>query len=216
LIQLSSAKRVGLILLLCGLPLCVLAGGCQLVGVLVAKAQGDPPTPALYVPLKVPTLVLAEHSPASGVDDVSSQDIGRRTADFWEDSKLSPLIDLSKLEELRLKQPDAYDSMSTVAIGRALGAKQVLYIDVRDNHDETAGGSDTIRATASARVRMIDVATGQTLWPTAAAEGYFLDAKTAYQARGEGVSESTQLEQVRAMLADEITKLFYSHVPERG
>lgn len=201
-------------LLFCTSLLCAVLGGCQILGLIAAKAEGSSPVPAAYVPRKVPTLVLAEHSPTSGVDDVSSEDIGRRTADFWNDHKLSPLIDLEKLEQLRLDRPDDYYKMSTVAIGRALGAAQVLYIDVRDSHDESAGGSDTIRAKASARVRLIDVATGRTLWPPDAAAGYAVDAETAYGARGEGISESTQMEQVRAMIADSIVKLFYDHQPD--
>jgi hypothetical protein len=189
-------------------------GGCQILGAIAAKAEGAQTTPAAFVPKKVPTLVLSEHSPSSGVDDVSSEDIGRRTADFWNDHKVSPLIDLSKLEELRLSRPADYYKMSTVAIGRALGAEQVLYIDVRDSHDESAGGTDTIRAKASVRVRLVEVATGQTLWPPDAAEGYAVDAETDYGARGDGVSESGQMEQVRALIADKIAKLFYPHVSD--
>jgi hypothetical protein len=200
---------------LCGLSLCLVLAGCQLVGALLGKAEGSPPVVALYVPKMVPTLILAEHGTGAGVDDVSSEDIGRRTADFWSDQKkLPPLIDLSRLEELRIRNPATYYKMSTAAIGRALGAKQVLYIDVRDSHDEYAGGSDTMRAKASVRVRMVDVETGNTLWPPDAAEGYSLDAETQYQSRGEGVSESSQLEQVRGMIADKVVKLFYTHQPD--
>jgi hypothetical protein len=202
------------LLLACTLPILLLLGGCQVVGAIVAKTQGPEKILAMYVPKKVPTLILSEHAAGAAVDDVSSQDIGRRVADTWADQKLSPLIDLSKLEEFHLRRLDTYDKMSMVAIGKALGAQQVLYIDVRDNHDESAGGSDTIRARASVRVRMIDVATGQTLWPPDAAEGFALDAETQFQSRGEGVSESTQFEQVRAMIADKIVKLFYTHLPD--
>jgi hypothetical protein len=189
-------------------------GGCQLVGALAAKANGPEKVKALYVPPKVMTLILSEHASGAGVDDVSSEDIGRRVAEFWGDLKLSPLVDLSKLEELHLQRPEEYDKMSVAAIGRALGAENVLYIDVRDSHDESAGGSDTIRATAAARVKMVDVATGRTLWPLDAAAGYAVDAQTQYQARGEGVSESTQMQEVRGAIANKIIKLFYDHVSE--
>ena len=189
-------------------------GGCQLVGALVAKSQGPEKVKAAYVPPKVMTLILSEHPAGAGVDDVSSEDIGRRVAEFWGDLKLSPLVDLSKLEELHLQRPEEYDKMSVAAIGRAMGAENVLYIDVRDSHDESAGGSDTIRATATARVKMVDVATGRTLWPLDAAEGYTVDAQTQYQARGEGVSESTQMQEVRGAIANKIIKLFYDHVSE--
>jgi hypothetical protein len=193
---------------------CALLTGCQLIGALAAKGMGSPAVPAKYVPKNVPTLILSEHSPASGVDDVSSEDIGRRTALLWEVHKLAPLIDLSKLEELQLRRPADYATMSTAAIGLALGAKQVLYIDVRDSRVESAGGTDTIRAKAAVRVRMVDVATGATLWPTDAAEGYALDSETDYAARGEGVSDSSQFEAVRSIIADKIVKLFYKHQPD--
>ena len=193
---------------------CTLLAGCQLIGALVAKTTGPAALPAAYVPKAVPTLVLSEHRPTAAVDDVSSEDIGRRTAFIWDEHKLAPLIDLSKLEEFHLRQPAEYDSMSTAALGKAVGAQQVLYIDVRDSHVESAGGSDTIRAKASVRVKMVDVATGNTLWPPDAADGYALDAETDYAARGEGVSESSQLEAVRSIISDKITKLFYKHQPD--
>ena len=210
----SIKSWLSALLLLCTVAWCALAGGCQILGAIAAKAQGGQPVEAEFVPKKVPTLVLSEHPPDSAVDDVSAEDIGRRTADFWNDHKISPLIDLAKLEELRVTRASDYYKMSTVAIGKALGADQVLYIDVRDSHDENAGGSETIKAVASAKVRLIDVASGQTLWPPDAAQGYAIDAETAYGARGDGISESTQMEQVRAMLADKIAKLFYKHLPD--
>jgi hypothetical protein len=199
---------------LCTAVLCACLSGCQLVGAIAEKAQGPEKIAALYVPRKVPTLILSEHDAAANVDDLSAEDIGRRVADFWVPLKLAPMVELSKLDELRQEHPAAFYGMSTVSIGKALGAEQVLYIDVRDCHDESAGGSDTIRATASARVKMVDVATGQTLWPPDAANGYAVDADTQFQARGEGVSESTQMEQVRQMLANKIIKLFYEHVAD--
>jgi hypothetical protein len=191
-----------------------LLGGCQLIGALAAKGMGPAATPAQYTPKKVTTLILSEHAPASGVDDVSSEDIGRRLAALWEEHKLSPLVDLSKLEEFHLRHPDEYARMSIADLGKALGAEQVLYIDVRDARVESAGGSDTIRAKATVRVRMIDVATGQTLWPQDAADGEALDSTTDYAARGDGVSESSQMEAVRSIIADKIAKLFYKHQPD--
>ena len=210
----TPARIASMLLVALTLLACATLSGCQVLGALAAKGMGPTATPAQYVPRTIPTLILAEHSAASGVDDVSSQDIGRRTAELWELHKLAPLIDLSRLEELKMRHASDYSSMSVVAIGRALGAQQVLYIDVRDNHDESAGGSDTIRATAAARVRMVDVATGQTLWPADAADGYPVDAETEFQARGEGVSESSQMEEVRGTLANKIIKLFYEHLPD--
>ena len=215
----SPTKSIAPLLLggflrLCTVILCAQLGGCQLVGAIVAKTQGPEKVAALYTPKKVPTLILSEHNPAANVDDLSAEDIGRRVADFWAPLKLAPMVDLAKLDQLRQEHPAAYYQMSTVAIGKALGAEQVLYIDVRDCHDESAGGSDTIRATAAARVKMVDVATGQTLWPPDAAEGYALDADTQFHARGEGVSESTQMQEVRQMLANKIIKVFYEHLPD--
>jgi hypothetical protein len=197
-------------------PIVLLSGGCQMIGAAYAKTMGPPKTPAAYTPPSVPTLILSEHAPAAAVDDISSEDIGRRVAAIWEAHHLSPLIDLSKLEELRLTRGDEYSTMSTVAIGKALGAKQVVYIDVRDGRVETAGTNDTIRAVTSVRVRVVDVASGQTLWPQQATEGYALDAQTPYAIRGQGVSESSQLELARILIAEQIGLLFYTHPSEPG
>ena len=192
--------------------------GCQALGAIVAKSVGTPAIPAQFVPAKVPTLVFCEHRPRANVDDVATEDMGRRVSAIWGREQISPVIDVSKLDELR-SSPSTnttsadITSMSIDAVGRKLGATQVLYIDMLNDQIETPPASDLIRGKISVRVRIVDVKTAVTLWPRDAVEGYPMDEQSDWTARGEGVNDSTIEEGTRNAVAESIVRLFYKYKP---
>ena len=202
--MLAFSKNTILLLLL--LAVCA---SCQALGAIAGKAAGPQAIPAKYVPRKVDTLVLAEHQVRANVDDSATEDMSRRVSLVWEREKIAPIVDPSKLDRLRSTSRPAFDSMSIVAIGKQLNAAQVLYLDVLDDQIEAPPASDLIRGKMSARVRVIDVATGTTLWPTDASDGYPIDCQSDWVSRGDGTNDSTVEESVRNETAELISRLFY-------
>ena len=57
-------------------------------------------------------------------------------------------------------------------IGRQLGAKQVLYVTLDSIGVQSTGGSEMMRGMGSARVKVINCATGQTQWPEESTGGF--------------------------------------------
>ncbi|MBV8779760.1 MAG: hypothetical protein JO353_00050, partial [Phycisphaerae bacterium] len=105
-----------------------LCAGCQALGAVAGKVAGTPPVPAKYVPNKVPTLVLADRTARANVDDAATEDMGRRVANIWQRQKIAPLIEPANLAALRSSMGRQFDQLSIDAIGKKLGADQVLYI----------------------------------------------------------------------------------------
>ena len=195
------------------LLLLVLCTSCQAVGAIAGKAIGTPPIPAKFVPKKVDTLVLAEHRVRANVDDSATEDMSRRVSLVWEREKITPIVDPIGLEQLRATSQPTFDAMSIDAIGKRLHASQILYLDILDDQIEAPPASDLIRGKMSVRVRIIDVATGATLWPTDASDGYPIDSQSDWVSRGDGTNDSTVEESVRNQTAELIARLFYKFTP---
>jgi hypothetical protein len=130
------------------------------------------------------------------------------------DNKVAPVIPAEKLQELRDSKLSKFNSMSVSAIGTAVGAAQVLYIEFdRDSVLPLAGG-ESMQGEIDVRVKVIDVASGHTLWPTDVSAGYPLSATSTL---GSASSKGTVQEVRKRMylsLADQIARLFYKWQPE--
>ncbi len=194
------------------LGLLLAAGGCAQVAGVVANSQGPQDVQAEYVPKKVATLVLAEADPRGTADDLSARDIGRRVEAEWTVHKLSLLVDSNAVESLRTKMGAQYHHMSISDVGRALGAKQVLYISVNSASAEPT--ADVLRGNVVVHAKIVEVSSGDSLWPSSTTVGEQVDAQSEYVNKGDGIDESTVLNETRLVLATDLVKKFYKWNPE--
>jgi hypothetical protein len=160
-------------------------------------------------PAKRPLLVLAENytNPSQAMFD--AEHLARAVSRELDKNNVAPTIDPVRAIDLRSAQPATYREMSIAEIGRSLGAQQVLYIDVRVSGIVMAEASDIMKATMLTRVRMIDTATGETLWPTDAHEGYQLVHETPLQRQSRQVTEDSLRLQAARGMGQRIARLFY-------
>ncbi len=124
-----SIRRSASIVLCSAFPLCLLSG-CEIPGVLLHKAFGEVPVPAEYVPNKVATLVLVENYRSPDETVLDGDQIAHQIDDELKKEAELPLIDPDKLAPMREEDPTKFRSMSCQAVGRAVGAKQVIYVDL--------------------------------------------------------------------------------------
>jgi hypothetical protein len=192
----------------------ILAGGCAAAGVAAYKVMGPADVPAKYVPAKEPMLVLVENysRPSSAFTD--SELLSRFLVSNLKTNNVAPIIDLNTLREFQASHASELHDLSVAALGRQLGAKQVLYIDVTKNDIEPLLGGETLRGEAAVRVKIVDVATGETRWPLEMSEGYPLSFSTSLGSATRGESEIALKQRMYANLGDRIAKLFYKWKPE--
>jgi len=187
------------------------AAGCAAAGALSHKFVGPPPVPAMYKPAKEPMLVLVENyrNPSAAV--VDGQHLSHLVAEQLRRHNVVPVVDPGKLETVRADP--GYAKMSIPRIGRAAGAKQVLYVNVRKIAVESTVGGETINGVADLTVRVVDCATGNNRWPIDAA-GHPISVATPWMGRGEGANESELREQMNRSGAVAIGKLFRKYSVE--
>lgn len=184
--------------------------GCNVIGALAYKASGSPTIKAQFpLPPDSKTLVLVEnfHNPAAL--RLESDAVARHLAEELKMHAAGPVVEPIDAEALRRERGEAYRKMPVDAIGRALGAGQVVYVDLDEFEITQALASEMLGGRAEARVRVVDEA-GQVLWPTDSAAGYTIQVKVDPQRAGHGIDEFAARRELHARLADRIAKLFYN------
>lgn len=196
------------------LALLGLMGGCAVLGAAVDKTNGPAMIAAKYVPPKEPTLVLVENYRLAAGGDVDCDRLGRYISQDLTENKVVPLVDFGILTQLRDKDPDAYRKMTIADIGKAVGAKQVIYVSVNDYGADTPLGSDNVKLRAAAKVKVVDSQTGESRWPQDLADGESLSAETDYKERGTDANDLAVRDDLNKSLADKISKLFHDWQPD--
>jgi hypothetical protein len=187
---------------------------CNVAGAVAYKVIGER-VKAQYVP--VPTdsmLVIAESFRTNASVAVDTDQLARLVTDEIDRHKIAPTIDPVKVMDLRSRNPSAFRKMTISEIGRQMGAKQVLYINVLDSGIETAGVEVIMRGSASAKIKIVDVETTQARWPQAVAEGHPVSVNTSAEKVEDGVNESTIRLQMQQKLALQIGRLFRNYVTD--
>lgn len=153
--------------------------GCNVAGVALYKVVGPPDVPANYVPLQEPMLVLVESYNRPGLS-YDAEQLSRYVVDQLTHWKVAPTIDLMELYKLRDSDPAKFKKMTIPEIGRAVGAKQVLYIDLIESGIDQSSGTEVFRGSMTAKIRIVDCETSHSRWPLDAAEGYPITHETEF------------------------------------
>lgn len=195
--------------------LCLLLSlnGCNIFGAFFAKVAGPTPVEAKYKPSKKkPLVVLVENYRNPSSVRLDAERLSRHITDEISRHHIAPVIDPGEVDDLRAKP--AFRTMSQSAVGRAVGAGQVLYVNVVSFDVEEALGSGMIKGRAELTVKLVDTATSRTLWPSDTTVGHPMSIETAYQRTGEHANEMTLREQMCRQFADQIGKLFRKYTPD--
>ena len=194
------------------------ASGCAILGVAAHKLHGPAHVPAKYVPKQEPMLVLVEDYKHQSSTLAHGDALAQFVMKDLEQHRVAPLVPLEKLHALRDARREDFPKMSIAAIGRETGASQVLYVQLkRSDVARLAGGDETLTGQASATVKLVDVASGETLWPSdvSAEAGYPVATATGLGAPRAGAGEVADVRQrLYFQLAQQIGRLFYKWQPE--
>ena len=211
---LASPRRAPRRIVRCLVSIAALASlaGCTPMGMLTHKLVGPPPRPAQYLPAKERMLVLVENYRNPSAAMLDAERLARRLSDELAQYNIAPLVAPDRLEAVR-GQPD-YAKMTIPAVGRAAGAKQVLYVNVRQYTVEGTVAGEMTKGKADMTVRVVDAKTGANRWPTDSSAGHAVTIQTPWLRREEGVNESTLRDQMSRQAATYIVKLFRKHSAE--
>jgi hypothetical protein len=207
----AAAHVLTSILFFAGVP------GCVIVGALTNKIIPEAPVPARYVPAKdKPMLVLVENYRNPGAAGLDAQRVALHVAEALRRYRVAPVVDPDAAESLRSR--DDYHAMKVQDVGRAAGAQQVLYVNLQQFALDNTVGGEMVKGRAELRVRVVDVATGNTLWPRDTPEGAAVTAESPWSRTAGGAAQGTPepalRDEVARSAADQIVKLFRKWRPE--
>jgi hypothetical protein len=215
-----SVARAAALRLACRLSLLavlpLLAGGCNLLGigsVMAYKMGAVPKNPAQYTPQRTPMLVLVQNDEHQSEAQVQADGLSRLLADQIQKHDVAPVINPDDLQTLKDQHPTDFSTMSARAIAQALNAQQVLLIELHTADVTSLTGGDGYVGSSSASVKLIDAATGNTLWPTDEG-GYGLSSRTQIDSPQGARDPQDVRRRLNADLADKIAKLFYAWAPD--
>jgi len=195
--------------------LAVCTSGCNVFGALAYKMNGPDAVKAEYVPPHEPILVLAEsYGQANDLQPYADQ-LAVLVRKDLKAHDVGPIVDDTKLLELRSDKSREFDKMKIPDVGRAVGAKQVVYIDLRECSFESNPGSDMFQGSIDARVRVVDVSTGITRWPDVGG-GKPFHAKTDYVRQDARDTPLAVRNMMLEDLAGAISRKFYDTKPDSG
>ena len=196
--------------ILASILLLLLVAGCNYMGAFGAKILPPPPIPAAYVPTTEPMVVIAENYRNPSGSAMDGEQVARYVHDDLLTHHVAEMIDPIKVIDLKSKQPTDFRSLSISQIGKLVGAKQVLYINVVECTLVGAMGTDAVKGQCSARVKIVDVETGFARWPIDEAAGYLINVKTAYSTTLNASDEAALRLTLQQQAAGEISRLFYA------
>ena len=176
-------------------------------------AIGEPPVPAQFEPPKEPTLILVENYRSPDSMQLDGDQIAHQIGEELKKEAKLDLVDSEKLQELREDDVEAYRKMKITDVGKAANAKTVIYVDLLESEVSQDPSQGAVHAVATARIKVVDVKTGNTLWPSDASHGKELSQTVEYD-QLDGQRAVAMHTEMLTKLSSKIAKLFYTWKPE--
>lgn len=200
--------------LLCVGVLACSASGCVALGAIASKVAPPPIIDAEYKPAKKPTLVFVESYQNPDLYEVESDRLARDISSELTEHKPFPVVPPQKLIELKANKGSDFSKMDLPSVARAVGADQVIYVNLLKFTADPPTGSETVQGESHATVKFVDAHTGKTLFPRDSSVGRDLSYKTPALSE-EGTTRDAVQQQLYKHLSDDVSHLFYDWLDEQ-
>ena len=198
------------ILALVALPAALLPCGCNIIGY-AANAMPQK-VKATHTPPMTPMLVLVENRQNPGIVVSDADQLAALIMEDLQLYKVAPLIGLEKLYAARDSQKD-FDKMTITQIGKAVGADQVLYVDLRRiNVYEDHDSGIPMHSRLDAAVRLVDVKTSATTFPAMGQPDWPIALETPITAAVNRTNADAVRESLLRSTAISIGRLFHDYL----
>ena len=206
--RLSRLRSVGAFLLLASCT------GCPAVGVIADKIAGPRPIEAMYEPGKTTQLlVIAENYRIPTQNPTDSDRLARLVSDQLAAKEVALIVSQEKLALVRDARPGAFNRMSVVDVGKAVGAQQVLYIDVSGIGVGAQQGSNMLKGIGRATVKVINVASGDIAFPKDMSDGMPVTYETPMRRATDVTTPDAMRAETITGLSSRIARLFFKYQP---
>ncbi len=193
---------------------------CNILQPAAYLAMGQPKAPAKYVLENRPTVVFVDDR--NNAIPINSSRVRRAIADDVTKQLMSRklvMMTISPRDAMALSRNQDREGklMSMGEIGEAVGAEQLIYIEMLSYR----GSPDNVtpRPSAACRLKVLDIVNKVRLFPVPGAEKDWQEIIVQGAPVSPELYRSSagrrQIEQMLAAeIADKVTKLFYKHIPD--
>jgi hypothetical protein len=192
----------------------VLLSGCAYARYGMMVVGGHPTEPARYVPEKKPLAVVVKELPDPMGARLEGDEIAGLVEQQFEAFEVAPIVPVSKIADLRSASPADFSTMTAAQIGKAVGAEQVLNIEIVESRFDSEATSDMLRGKIGALVRVINTADGKYLWPTDGSRGSTVIYETGLLRLNDRNSAQSIERDLHVNLAEKIGRLFRDYKPD--
>ncbi len=204
--------------------LVALMGGCAIAGFLADKVV-PPRVDAIYKLPDRPTAILVDDRTNCLGDPAMPGIIAVQAgSDLQQVKALTTVIDPARIVDLAARLGPKFRDMPVDQVGKAVGAQQVLYINVAQTSIEGTPG--ILRPTAQVYVKLVKVSDGSEIFPhlrpgsefsgSPAEMGYPLLVRSQYKSDQDAQAIMPMLRRAMAHeIGRAVAELFYTHEPRK-
>jgi hypothetical protein len=193
---------------------------CNILGPATYFAMGQPKVAAMYEPVDRPTVVFVDdrlNTIPMHASRIRREIADKISDDLLEQQVVTQMVSSRDAMAMARRLDREGDLMSMEALGEAVGAEQVIYVEML----RFQGSSDGIspRPAASCRVKVIDVSARARLFPGPDSDRPWQDVAIVSPPISPDLYRTDegrrQIESIIAVLLGmQVGKLFYEHVPD--
>lgn len=183
-------------------------GGCSAVGLIAHAATPPPKVPAMYKLQPAPTIVLVEFTNNPGRAQLEAQSIAQLATGMMREQGLGFMLDPSLVVQAQSRQPLG-KVLRPSEMARACGAKQFVYVSLRDYSTTTSVAGEAASGSAEAAVWVVDATTAEVLWPPESSQGFPIGANVPFTPTTGGATEQGIRAQLNQQIAQKAGRLFF-------
>jgi hypothetical protein len=189
------------------------SGGCIIAGY-AAHVYGDPPVPARFVLGPHLTAIVVRDQPDPTGQTVEGEVLASEIEQNIKAKNAGIIVPSVKTSDLRSSDPNKFETMTPQQIGHAVGAEQIIYVEVERSSVSAGEGNDMLKGQIAATVAVYEMHGGTMLWPTDGSSGDSVTYATPTLRANGDVNSFNMRRNIYAGLADKVAKLFYTYKPD--
>lgn len=192
----------------------VLIGGCAPFGFLVASFLPPPKIPAQYELPERATVLVFPDDPSHRLEypPVRAMVAERVARALREQELVADVVPYNRLLSLQSRTTE-FNRIPIHEVGRQLGADTVIYVEIDSFQTRENPSIPLWNGQFRARVRVVNVADGEVLWPRDGSTGAPVAVSTPVEENTNPGYQAQLAERLSQRMADVVAKLFYEHEP---
>lgn len=195
------------------LLVCIAAAGCNYLMPAAYIIEGPPKEPARYELPRRKTVVYVDDQANRMTRAALRVAVGEEVGTALLQQALVPEVISSKDAVAYARKVDTSDKQVSIRkIGEAVGAEQVVYVNIEEYRISADGA--TPRPAAIVNVKVIDVGSGARLWPDGTDAGERLIVRTREMSTdlyNSSAGRRRVEDELAKQVGEDISKLFYEH-----